>query len=416
MTKKFSFFTVMFMLVAVMSLSACSESGGANGSEELAVWVAPFASKEKVEEEDEMWNSVIASFNEEYPNVDVALRKIPWDNRDQKILTGISSGDGPDLIYIIADAIPRYVEEEMIVPLDKYLDDMDMDDFEQSSLTPAMYNDQQYGIPLLQEAYVNFYDVDLVEEIGKDPDNLPETWDEFEEWAKAAKDKGLYIQDYAGGSSLRQQFYPLVWQAGSDVLNEDGEVTINDAGGLEAFKRINEMYENSWVPEGSINRIKENNELTQENIVSTLGSGVTLSILQESDINFKIGPPLKKEGDPVTYGNTGMLAVTSTSDNQEIAAEFAKNMVEEENQKQFNETTMYIPPLKSAQSIHDNDEYLSEITSYMQYARSGVKHPSNNEIMEQIRPEIQAMLGGDKTPKEAADNAAEKIRKIVDNN
>src|SRR5699024_2525508 len=146
----------------------------------------------KVEEEDEMWNSVIASFNEEYPNVDVALRKIPWDNRDQKILTGISSGDGPDLIYIIADAIPRYVEEEMIVPLDKYLDDMDMDDFEQSSLTPAMYNDQQYGIPLLQEAYVNFYDVDLVEEIGKDPDNLPETWDEFEEWAKAAKDKGLY--------------------------------------------------------------------------------------------------------------------------------------------------------------------------------------------------------------------------------
>src|SRR5699024_560553 len=366
MLKKFSLFTVAIVLLSV-TLSACSESksGGADDSEELTVWAAPFAPKENAEEEDEMWDDMIASFNEKYPDVEVTVRKIPWHNRDQKILTAISSGEGPDLFYALPSNIPQYVEEEMIIPLDKYMDDIDIDNFEDSSITPAMYNDQQYGIPILQEAYVYFYNVDLIEEIGKDPDSLPETWEEFNEWAKAAKEEGLYMRDYGGAGSLNQTFYPLLWQAGGEVLNDDEEVLINNSEGLEAFKRINNMYENGWIPEDAINTVKENDELLQGNIVATIGSPKSLNILQDSDINFKIGHTLKKgEHDPITYGTTGMLSVTSTSDNQEMAAEFAKNMTNEEIQKQFNETTLYIPPLKSAQSIYDDSEYLKQIASY----------------------------------------------------
>src|SRR5699024_532281 len=307
MLKKLSLFRVVFVLLSVI-LSACSESksGGADDSEELTVWAAPFAPKENAEEEDEMWDDVIASFNEEYPDVEVTVRKIPWDNRDQKILTAISSGEGPDLFYALPNKIPQYVEEEMIIPLDEYMDDINIDNFEDSSMTPAMYNDQQYGIPILQQAYVFFYNVDLIEEIGKDPDSLPETWEEFDEWAKAAKEEGLYIQDYAGAGSLNQRFYPLLWQAGGEVLNDDEEVIINNSEGLEAFKRINNMYENGWVSEESINAKRENNELLKEDIIATRGSAQELQILQDSDINFKIGPPLKKgEHDPVTFGTTG---------------------------------------------------------------------------------------------------------------
>src|SRR5699024_11084297 len=267
-TKKFSLFTVVFMLLAVVILSACSESesGDADGSEELTVWAAPFAPKENAEEEDEMWENVITSFNEEYPDVEVTFRQIPWDNREQQILTGISGGEGPDLFYALPSNIPQYVEEEMIVPLDEYMDDIDMDNFEESSITPAMYNDQQYGIPILQEAYVYFYNVDLIEEIGKDPDSLPETWEEFNEWAKAAKEEGLYMRDYGGAGSLNQTFYPLLWQAGGEVLNDDEEVMINNSEGLEAIKRINNMYENGWIPEDAINTVKENDELLQGNL------------------------------------------------------------------------------------------------------------------------------------------------------
>src|SRR5699024_3649790 len=166
----------------------------------------------------------------------------------------------------------------------------------------------------------------------------------------------------------------------------------------------------------AINTVKENDELLQGNIVATIGSPKSLNILQDSDINFKIGPPLKKgEHDPITYGTTGMLSVTSTSDNQEMAAEFAKNMTKEEIQKQFNETTLYIPPLKSAQSIYDDSEYLKQIASYTEYARTGIGHPDASKIMDQIRSDIQSMMTGDKTPEEAADDAAEEIKEIVEN-
>src|SRR5699024_12270894 len=103
--------------------------------------------------------------------------------------------------YTISNIIQLYIEEKMIIHLNKNMDNIDIDNFEYSSITPAMYNDQQYGIPILQEAYVYFYNVDLIEEIGKDPDSLPETWEEFNEWAKAAKEEGLYMRDYGGEGS-----------------------------------------------------------------------------------------------------------------------------------------------------------------------------------------------------------------------
>lgn len=213
--KKFSFL-VLFLILGLV-LAACSSDeeatgsgdgeGGGDGevSGEITVWVHPYTAD--AEAESAMWDEIIASYNEEF-DVDVTIETIPWANRDQKVLTALAANNGPDVFYAIPDQMPQYADEGMLLELDPYLEDNNMDDFVDTALVSTKWQDKTYGLPILQEAYTYFYNVEVVEAIGEDPENLPATWSEFEEWAKKAKEEGFYAMSYQGGGSMNGTLYP----------------------------------------------------------------------------------------------------------------------------------------------------------------------------------------------------------------
>lgn len=389
--------------------SAPAEDGELSG--EITVWAHPFTGEGDAEAK--MWEEVIASYEEEN-GVTVNFEQIPWGNRDQKILTALAAGNGPDVFYAIPDQMPQYASEGLLLELDPYLKDFDMSDFVESSLVSTQWKDKTYGLPILQEAYTFFYNNKIVEAIGEDPENLPTTWAEFEEWSKKAKEEGYYSLSYPGGGSMNGTLYPWLWQNGGKVLTQDDEILINNEQGVETFEFINKMYEEGWIPEDSITAQEHNALWDGGEIMTILGSGITLSnLLAKDQIDFTIAPPLKKE-EQVTYGTTGMFVVTKNSDNPSAAAEFVKTVTNSENQRKFNTVTQYIPTRKSAKDIFDDQEYLSQLSEYTQYALPGVIHPKGRSIMPAIQAEVQTMMEGKKTPQEAADAAAEGIQAELD--
>ncbi|WP_181346948.1 sugar ABC transporter substrate-binding protein [Thalassobacillus sp. CUG 92003] len=413
--KRFNYLLGLAFLLVIVGCSSGEETGGTADGEvsgEITVWVHPFT--DGSDEESDMWDEVVTSFEEE-KGVDVNLEQIPWSNRDQKILTALAANNGPDVFYAIPDQMPQYADEGMLLELDPYLEDMDMDDFVDTSLVSTTWQDKTYGLPILQEAYTLFYNKDIVKAIGEDPESLPTTWDEFEEWSKKAKDEGYYAMSYPGGGSMNGTIYPWIWQAGGDIITQDDEVLINSQESVKAFEFINSMYEDGRIPEDSITA-KEHNALWDNGeIMATLGSGITLSNLLSKDVvDFAIGEPLKNE-EKVTYGTTGMFVVPSNSDNKTAAAEFVKTMTNTENQRKFNKVTQYIPTRKSAQDIFDDQEYIGQLAEYTQYALPGVIHPIGRDIMPAIQAEVQTMMEGKKTPQEAADAAAEAIEADLNN-
>ena len=75
----------------------------------------------------------------------------------------------------------------------------------------------------------------LVKAIGEDPENLPATWEEFENGLKKQKHKGYYATSFQGGGSMNGTLYPFLWQAGGNVVTDSNEVLINNEAGVEAF-------------------------------------------------------------------------------------------------------------------------------------------------------------------------------------
>lgn len=425
--KKQNLWLVLVGLVISMLLVACSSNESAPSSSEnteeqgtteetggeksvsgdILVWVHPYTGD--AVKEEEMWDEIVANFNEEFPDVNVTIETIPWANRDQKILTALAANNGPDVFYAIPDQMPQYADVGMLLELDPYLTEDDLAGFVDTALIATKWNDKTYGLPILQEAYTMIYNVDVINAIGEDPNNLPTTWEEFEVWAKKAKENGYYALNYLGGGSMNGTLYPWVWQAGGDVLTPDNEILINSPESVEAFEFVNNLYQNGYIPEDSITSTGQDELWFGGKMMAVLGSGIDLSMLQtEADFDYVIGPPLKYR-EQLTYGTTGMFVVPSNSDNPDAAAEFVKAITNAENQRIFNTVTQYIPTREEAKDIFDTNEDMKELAQYTQYALPGVIHPKGRAIMPYIQAEVQAMMSGEKTPQEAADAAAAAI-------
>jgi multiple sugar transport system substrate-binding protein len=101
----------------------------------------------------------------------------------------------------------------------------------------AVYEGRTYGIPHETDVNVLFYNKNLFEQAGLDPNKPPTTWAEVEEYA----DKLDVIQD---GELRRVGFFPLwnrgtdLWQYvnSADMVAEDGTIRINNPKMVETVE------------------------------------------------------------------------------------------------------------------------------------------------------------------------------------
>ncbi|MET3726939.1 multiple sugar transport system substrate-binding protein [Fictibacillus halophilus] len=410
---------LLFMvLILTFTMAACSEdsesTGGKvdkNSSATLTVWVHPFVGEDLKDKQKEVFDNMAASFKKEYPNVKVKFEEIPWANREQKLLTALAADQGPDVFYLIPDIMAQFADQGVLTPITDLLgDDWDKSDFEESSIESVTYKNEMYGLPILREVQTYIYNTKILKEIGGDPNNLPETWEEFDELAQKAKDKGYFGRSFEGGATANATLYPLVWQSGGDVISKDGKVLINNKDGLEAFERIQKWYKEDMIPKDSINTIDHFTPFVEGKIMAVWGAGLTVSSLKEKGFkDYVIGPPLKQEK-MATFGTTGMFVVPSNSKHKELAAQLVAEMTSKESSEAFNSLTKFIPARKSATAIYDGDKDMAKMTEYVQYASPGVIHPVARVVMPTIQAELQAMMEGSKSPKEAADAVAKAIK------
>ncbi|MGG3835937.1 sugar ABC transporter substrate-binding protein [Paenibacillus thiaminolyticus] len=433
MTKRSSLLMLAFVLVLSMLLTACG-SGGAGGSESpgkeaanpgaeqpevqkeqalsgtITVWVHPYVSEEKKNDMKAVFDGIISEYNSKYPDVKVKLEEIPWKNREQKILTALAAGNGPDVFYQLPDQIPQFASKDVLEPLTPYMDDNQMDDFTPGALAAATYQNTLYALPILQEAQLMFYNADIIKEIGEDPSALPQTWHEFNVWAEKAVAKGYYARDFSGGAACcNGTLYPILWQQGGDIIDGNGEIVINNEAGVRTFQMIKDMYDKGWIPKDSISNQDQFAEFLSGKMLAVWGSGFTQTVLKEEKFNYAAGPPLKG-AEQASFGTVGMFAVPKNSKNKQAAVEFIKVLTNTEAQKKFNKLATYIPTRKSASSIYEGDKDMEIFMEVTAYTRPGVMSPVARTIMPKIQAEIAAMLEGGKSPQEAADAAAKAIQ------
>ncbi len=213
---------------------------GEDGEITLEYWQYSFDSKVNLMDE------LIKEFEEANPGIKVKQTNFPYDQYNEQVAVQVPAGRGPDVINLFYGWVPTYVDAGYLQPLPQDAFPHEEIESEFFPLVEATKMDGEYWtIPTAVRTLALFYNKDLFEEAGLDPDSPPTTWEELEEYAvKLTKaDSNGRLEQSGMAWEPAQQGHQwlrdgLTRQAGGEVLSEDRKEVIwgDDPAGLEAFK------------------------------------------------------------------------------------------------------------------------------------------------------------------------------------
>ena len=313
-----------------------------------------------VPDEDTAFLKMVADF-EKASGSKVAPTIVPFAPLRQKIISAITSGVVPDLIY----ATPAEVTPEQAWA-DKLVDVSDVIETQKARFHPAVlqtancYNPNTkrrsyYGVPF-EAAVVPFHVwSSLVKKAGYQMSDIPNRWDGFIDFFKPVQKKlqalGMrhtyatgFVVSTVGVDPLNTFHQFMIAYGGKDIVTPDGKLHSDDPkvrnAVVEALVKLSSLFKEGYIPKGSVNwnDADDNNafhsQLAVMDFDGTLSTEVAmLKNAREAyyhDVKT-LGLPLHNDGSkmPSQLG-TNLAIIPKGAASVAGAKEFAKFMIQPE--------------------------------------------------------------------------------------
>ena len=240
-----------------------------------------------------------------------------------KITTAMAADAAPTLI--LGNAADKYTYDGKLRKLDEIWDNTDIkkEDFVSSYLDSLSTDDGLYGVPFQISSYVMYWNKDLFEKAGLDPETPPATYDEWTEMAQKLTDpdshvygSGLSYTNVGADACIMQMF------GGLEVTEQDGKWHANfenNQGYIDFVSWFKTQFDNGSNPTES--------DLDTMFVSNQLGLYITgawlMADLNTYGINYGVTTLIETpEGGKQAPSNTQCFMVTSSaSDEEALAAE-----------------------------------------------------------------------------------------------
>ncbi|MGY4691068.1 ABC transporter substrate-binding protein [Salibacterium sp. K-3] len=393
-------------------------------------------------EDQDNWNEVIASFEEDHPNINV--ESVTPENNDanetmQQIDLAAASGDQLDVIMVNdASNYAQRVSQGMFEPLNDYIEEAGFNYDEEYRVNTSV-DDNYYALPGKYNMNFVMMNQDKLEENDLD---IPTewTWDEFMDYAAELSegegpDKmyGTYFHtwvDYVKLAAFNQM-------ENSNLVKDDGVTSNIDSDimrqSLEIRQRGHE--EESAVPyDETISQELNYRDQFFNQSAATIMTGSWM-ISESGGIDGSPAPfevafapyPKAAEEDPITTpAGADFLSVYSGSQNKDEAFEFIRWYTTEGIQEQGR----YLPSYQDAelQQVVDNlvegsaapdmvnKESLIDVLEASEASPLNIPPTFIGEVEDAYMSETDAFLLGEQDLETTIQNADETVQEIIDNN
>lgn len=384
--------------------SGTTDFGGA----EISVWIPPYASSDAEQNDQEFWDAQFDAFEAEN-NCTVHVEVVPWDGYIQKITTGLTSGDGPDVLYI--DTPYDLAAAGALEPLEPYFTEEEAANYIYWDL--GKINGTQYLAPMLVgNASILYCNMDILNQAGIEA--VPQTWEEFMDACVTIKETtGIqpFLQSWGGTvvkGVITTSFLPYYWQSGGEFLDSEGKPAINNEYGLKTLEFLksfmdNGIYDETITAEDDIKTKFQSGELAM--YVGDTGSA---SRHTEKGINWDFTPALTgTDGVQATWIAADSLAVAANSENKEVAVAAMKYMLSAPVMDAFHEQMYAMCPVTTDAAYFDNEKFQTMYTEQADIFRNWPQFENADSFWDILFKNIQSMYMGDMTPQEVLDDTME---------
>ena len=395
--------------ISLSGLTGCSSSSG-SGDVETIVFQNQFSDAESAEAE-----KLVTQYEADHPDVQITLQRDNDGSYYDKLVTQISAGKGPDIVRLEPPKVSQYASSGFLAPVDEALGD-DADYFA-NTLEAARLDGKTYGVPQDVSTLALFYRKDLLTAAGIDAP--PTTWDELKSDAVALTGDGKYGIGLFGGWGA-YEFYPWLWQAGADVLNDDGtEAVFDSSEGVDALTFWSDLQE-SAMPPGMASATEDDVRgpfVNGDIAMITSGPYMTATLKEAglTDDQWGVAPlPSGKDEASVLGGMD--LAVLQNSSHKEAAIDFLTWFGSDEVQTTWASDLGYVPAKKSLYesapfSTDPNTVTFGEI---IDGSRSRPTIPRAADVDSALGDAVAAGLSGSSSPADAMKSAVEKANAAID--
>ncbi len=266
-----------------------------------------------------------------------------------KFRTALAAGKVPAVTHVVAEVIPYLVKADVLLDLAELPNlpaDLDMvPALAQSGTFGERGTTKLFGLPFNRSTPIAYVNRTLLGELSLEP---PRTWEELRAFAKAGQRK-----DFGTGFACPVDWWfwvALVYQAGGELCDEDGNFTLGGEAGVEAlafWQTLVHTDKSMRPPTGRDYTAWQN--VNQEFIAGRYpmiwNSSAFLRYL-EGNAKFDVGavplPSKRRAGSP-TGGTMFVVPKACPPRWHEAASRFLRFMMTPEASNQFATRTGYIP-------------------------------------------------------------------------
>lgn len=177
----------------------------------------------------EMNKRWIADFEDLHPESKINMVATDGSGTDVKIMTMVSGGTAPDVMYVWPDIFPKFVSEGLYMPLDDYLEkhNLGRERWFAELLEPYTHEGKLYGLPRSWHPYLLYYNQDLFDSVGVTNPEANWTWDDVirvgKELTRDTDGDGRTDQ-YAIAGVPWETF---VWGCGGEIFDKEGNCLLD---------------------------------------------------------------------------------------------------------------------------------------------------------------------------------------------
>ena len=411
------------LILALVSCAALTMASAAPAFAEDVTLNALFMKQAGYSEEDV--TAMTQAFTES-TGIQVNPTFVAYEELAPKILTSASSG-GYDVI--LGDCIwpAQFAKAGLVLDVTDRVEALELDDIYQGALDATRYEGRYYGMPWLNDVKYMFVNTELLKQAGIE--ELPATWDELIEDAKAVKEQGIceypIVGCYAQAECLICDYTCIAGSFGGAFVDENNQPTLNSEENVAALD-----FMASTLQDGLCN--PKSLEMIEDDVLSTFAAGNAVFAInwtyQYASMNDESQSSVAGQGAIIPIPGTdkaesatvngGMpLMITAGCGHPDEAWEYMQFLASKEMQAEYCANALPIwKSLYTDEGVIEKagKEVVAASQIQFDYIVNRPMVPYYNELSTSMQSEIQRVLLGELSAQEALDGLQETALELAE--
>jgi multiple sugar transport system substrate-binding protein len=270
----------------------------------------------------------------------VTVTSYPNEEYPAKLASAAGAKALPDLFAADVVFAPQYASQGLWVDITDRFDASGLKEkVSPGHVRAGTWDGRSFAVPHAVDMSVMLYNKDLYTKAGLDPEKPPTTLTEFADHARkidalGGDVNGTYFGGNCGGC-VEFTFWPSVWAAGGDVLDEQGTAAKIDSTEMaDVFALYRTLYEEGVAAPASKDEAGPTwlGALQSGNVGIAPGPSVWLGLIEEKGVKMGVAPITGLAGGESTFIGGDSIGIGATSSKAAQAWDFLQWTMSDEAQ------------------------------------------------------------------------------------